>query len=135
MTATSFNPLSLSPQRSIFGRDSCIDGAAIQVRNSFPSLAAVDHSEKCKLERALKLQPDLIILDFVMPVMNGLDAARVLRLLMPAVPLILTSTDFDRLAEQEANVIGVPEILPKSGQMMIKKARQLLYSTHVRAAA
>ena len=90
---------------------------------------------KDAVEKALKLRPDLIILDFVMPVMNGLDAARVLRLLMPAVPLILTSADFDRLAEQEANVIGVPEILPKSGRMMIKKARQLLYSTHVRAAA
>jgi chemotaxis response regulator CheB len=90
---------------------------------------------KDAVEKALKLQPDLIILDFVMPVMNGLDAARVLRLLMPTVPLILASADFDRLAEQEAKVIGIPEILPKSTQMMIAKARQLLYSTHVPAAA
>lgn len=87
------------------------------------------------VEKALKRQPDLIILDLVMPVMNGLDAARVLRLLMPTVPLILNSADVERLAEQEANVIGIPEILPKSAQMMMKKARQLLYSTHVRAAA
>ena len=90
---------------------------------------------KDAVEKALKRQPDLIILDLVMPVMNGLDAARVLRLLMPTVPLILNSADVEQLAEQEANVIGIPEILPKSAQMMIKKARQLLYSTHVRTAA
>src|SRR5215469_17017966 len=68
------------------------------------------------VEKALRRQPDLIILDLVMPVMNGLDAARVLRLLMPTVPLILNSADVERLAEQEANVIGIPEILPKSAQ-------------------
>ena len=31
------------------------------------------------------LSPDLIVLDLAMPVMNGLDAARMLRRLMPAV--------------------------------------------------
>jgi YesN/AraC family two-component response regulator len=35
------------------------------------------------------LSPDLIVLDLAMPVMNGLDAARMLRRLMPAVPLIM----------------------------------------------
>src|SRR6266700_2656299 len=35
------------------------------------------------------LRPDLIVLDLVMPAMNGLAAAQVLKQLMPAVPLIL----------------------------------------------
>ena len=35
--------------------------------------------------------PDLIILDLSMPVMNGLDAARVLRRLLPSIPLIMYS--------------------------------------------
>ena len=34
-------------------------------------------------------RPDLIILDFSMPVMNGLDAARKLKVAMPDTPIIL----------------------------------------------
>jgi CheY-like chemotaxis protein len=38
---------------------------------------------------ALKHRPDLIILDFVMPVLNDLEAARELKKIMPDVPIIL----------------------------------------------
>jgi chemotaxis response regulator CheB len=41
------------------------------------------------IEKARELRPDLIVLDLSMPVMNGIDAARVLKKLMPAVPLII----------------------------------------------
>lgn len=46
------------------------------------------------------MKPDLIVLDLVVPVMNGLDAARVLRLLMPGVPLIMYSAIQDHLTKQ-----------------------------------
>ena len=38
------------------------------------------------IAKALELHPDLIVLDLSMPVMNGLDAARELKRLMPTVP-------------------------------------------------
>jgi CheY-like chemotaxis protein len=41
------------------------------------------------IEFALKHRPELIILDFSMPVLNGADAARELKKLMPGVPIIL----------------------------------------------
>jgi two-component system, NarL family, response regulator LiaR len=41
------------------------------------------------IDLALKHRPDLIILDFVMPVLNGLEAARELKKIMPDVPIIL----------------------------------------------
>jgi DNA-binding NarL/FixJ family response regulator len=41
------------------------------------------------VERALRLKPDLIILDLSMPVMDGLEAARELNELMPAVPILM----------------------------------------------
>jgi DNA-binding NarL/FixJ family response regulator len=41
------------------------------------------------IELARQHRPDLIILDFSMPVMNGLDAACELKRLMPDVPIIL----------------------------------------------
>jgi len=41
------------------------------------------------IEKATKLNPDLIILDFQMPRLNGIDAARILWQRLPAVPIIL----------------------------------------------
>jgi CheY-like chemotaxis protein len=41
------------------------------------------------IERANKLQPDLILLDLAMPRMNGAEAAGVLRSAMPRVPILL----------------------------------------------
>src|SRR6476619_784001 len=41
------------------------------------------------IEKSQQLHPNLIILDLSMPVMNGIDAARVLRLRMPTVPIIM----------------------------------------------
>jgi DNA-binding NarL/FixJ family response regulator len=41
------------------------------------------------IDLALKHRPDLIILDLSMPVLNGLEAAREIRKIMPHVPIIL----------------------------------------------
>jgi DNA-binding NarL/FixJ family response regulator len=41
------------------------------------------------IELALNHRPDLIILDFTMPVLNGLETARRLKKIMPEVPIIL----------------------------------------------
>jgi DNA-binding NarL/FixJ family response regulator len=41
------------------------------------------------IDLALKHRPDLIILDFAMAVLNGRDAARKLKKIMPEVPIIL----------------------------------------------
>jgi chemotaxis response regulator CheB len=38
---------------------------------------------RAAIEKAQRLRPDLIVLDLSMPVMNGLDAAHVLKRLMP----------------------------------------------------
>jgi chemotaxis response regulator CheB len=43
------------------------------------------------VEKARELHPDLILLDLSMQVMNGLDATRVLKRLMPEVPVIMFS--------------------------------------------
>ena len=43
------------------------------------------------IDLALKHRPELIILDLSMPVMNGLEASRELKRIMPNVPIILFS--------------------------------------------
>ena len=44
---------------------------------------------KVAIELVQRSSPDVIILDLSMPVMNGLDAARVLKRLMSKIPLIM----------------------------------------------
>jgi DNA-binding NarL/FixJ family response regulator len=85
---------------------------------------------KDAIKKAQELRPDLIVLDLSMPVMNGFDAARILKRLMPTVPLIMYSAFGDRLAENQARLIGISEVVSKSehASVLIHKARGLLYS-------
>jgi DNA-binding NarL/FixJ family response regulator len=66
------------------------------------------------IEKAHELHPDLIVLDLSMPVMNGLDAARVLRRSLPDVSLIMYSAFADRYAEEQAHLIGISAVVSKS---------------------
>lgn len=81
------------------------------------------------IEQAGRLHPDLIVLDLSMPVMNGLDAARVLKRVMPTVPLIMYSAFEDRFSEGLAASIGVSALVSKSENVsvLIDRARGLLY--------
>jgi len=86
---------------------------------------------KQAIEEAQRLRPDLIVLDLSMPVMNGFDAARVLKRLMPTVLLIMYSAFGDRVAEHQARLIGISEVVSKAehASALIHKARGLLYSS------
>lgn len=81
------------------------------------------------IQKAQALHPDLIVLDLSMPVMNGIDAARVLRRLMPTVPLIVFSEYCDVFSEEEARSAGVSALVSKSEpiSVLVDKARALLY--------
>ncbi len=85
---------------------------------------------KVAIEKAQELRPDLIVLDLSMPVMNGFDAARVLKRLMPTLPLIMYSAFGDEFAERQARLIGISEVVSKSEHVsvLIHKARGLLHS-------
>lgn len=80
------------------------------------------------VQRAQQLRPDLVILDLSMPVMNGLDAARALKRLMPSVPLIMYSVFGDMFVKQQARLIGISGIVSKSAppRVLLDKARVVL---------
>jgi DNA-binding NarL/FixJ family response regulator len=63
-----------------------------------------------------------------MPVMNGLDAARMLRRIMPAVPLIMYSGIGDKFVEQQAWYIGIAALISKAEApgTLVGKARVVL---------
>jgi DNA-binding NarL/FixJ family response regulator len=83
------------------------------------------------ITKALELNPDLIVLDLSMPVLNGLDAARELKQLMPTVPLIMYSLFVDGFVEEQARLVGIFELVSKSqpAAILVSKARSLLYRT------
>jgi DNA-binding NarL/FixJ family response regulator len=80
------------------------------------------------IEKAQLLRPDLIITDFAMPVMNGLEEARVLRQLMPTLPVILYTMHAEPYLEKEARLAGADAVVSKSEGVatLIAKARSLL---------
>ena len=82
------------------------------------------------VELAQKLKPALIVTDLSMPVMNGLDEARILRRLTPEIPIILYSAHIDPLVEKEARAAGASAVVPKSEAvaLLITRSRQLLES-------
>ena len=65
------------------------------------------------IEQARKLRPDLIVLDFSMPIMNGIQAAKVLKQITPDVPIILYTAHASNVLEREALAAGITSIVSK----------------------
>jgi DNA-binding NarL/FixJ family response regulator len=66
------------------------------------------------IEKAQQSHPDLIVTDLSMPVMNGLEEARYLKKLMPAVPVIIYTVHSDPFVEKEARSAGAFAVVSKS---------------------
>jgi CheY-like chemotaxis protein len=82
------------------------------------------------IELAAEIKPDLITLDLSMPVMNGLDAAPVLRKLFPKTPIILfTMYGHDGVKETAAKA-GINLVLSKTAPLttLIDQAHRLIGS-------
>lgn len=59
------------------------------------------------VQRAQEEKPSLIILDLSMPVMNGLEAARELKILMPDVPLLMFTNNAGEILKKDALAAGI----------------------------
>jgi DNA-binding NarL/FixJ family response regulator len=66
------------------------------------------------IEKAQKVHPNFIVLDLSMPVMNGLDAAKILAKLMPAVPMVMFTSFTTSNLESEALAAGIKRVIIKS---------------------
>jgi CheY-like chemotaxis protein len=66
------------------------------------------------VQKAQELKPNLIILDMSMPVMNGLEAARALKLRMPFVPLLMFTNNAGGILDREARAAGIVAVISKS---------------------
>jgi DNA-binding NarL/FixJ family response regulator len=81
-------------------------------------------------QKAAELKPDIIILDFAMPVMDGLRAARQILSASPDTPIILhTQYAFSPLIA-EAKKIGIRQVLDKAtaGDRLLSEVESLVNS-------
>jgi DNA-binding NarL/FixJ family response regulator len=86
--------------------------ATLAARNGFEVCAeAANGLEAVHLAKETK--PDLVVLDITMPEMNGLDAARRIRSLLPETPILILSVHKGKQLMEEARKIGVKGYVTK----------------------
>lgn len=69
------------------------------------------------VELAQTTSPDVIVLDLSMPVMNGLEAARILGQQTPKVPVIMFTSFCTPSIESEMLAAGVTKVVPKANPL------------------
>ena len=79
------------------------------------------------IAKAQELRPDLIILDLVMPVMDGLTAARAISKLLPEIPMLMHTMHWSPQVEVEAQKVGVRKVVSKADSiLLVSTVRQFL---------
>jgi DNA-binding NarL/FixJ family response regulator len=81
------------------------------------------------VQKAGECCPDLVVMDVVMPRMNGLEAARAIKRLMPSVQILIFVLDHSAQLERESEQAGADAILPKSkgGTQLSRVIHSLLH--------
>ena len=70
---------------------------------------------KALVEAAARLEPDLVVLDVGMPILNGIDAARQIKKALPSVKLIFLSMHANPIYLRKALEAGASGYVLKSG--------------------
>jgi DNA-binding NarL/FixJ family response regulator len=74
------------------------------------------------LQRVEKNPPDMILLDFQMPDLNGLDVARQITKLFPDIPILMVTIHLSKQLAEEARRVGIRGACAKSDVGSIVKA-------------
>ncbi len=83
---------------------------------------------KAAVEQFVRLKPDLVVIDYVMPEMNGMDAARQIHSMAPDTVLLMCTLYPSAGLEQEARQAGISDILFKGelSERLLPSARAFL---------
>jgi len=74
------------------------------------------------VDRARQLKPDLVVMDFLMPVQDGLHASEQITTFFPEMPILLCTMFASSQLSQKARSAGVRGILPKTNIARIGEA-------------
>jgi DNA-binding NarL/FixJ family response regulator len=82
------------------------------------------------IEKAKELKPDLILLDLAMPRMNGIEAASVIKGMMPQVSIVLFTMYKETVGNALASAVGIDAVLSKldGGWKLLENVQTLLQS-------
>lgn len=86
-------------------------------------IVEAEHGEEA-VAKAEEIRPTLVILDLVMPILDGLTASREIAKLLPDVPILLHTLYFSLEVLIEAQKSGVRKIVPKSDSSALVSAVQ-----------
>lgn len=82
------------------------------------------------VEKAAELKPDLVILDFSMPVLDGISAGRKIRAILPDVPVLLYTFIASARIEQAAKEAGIDAVIEKADfRKLVEEMRRLVPGT------
>jgi two-component system nitrate/nitrite response regulator NarL len=66
------------------------------------------------IEEAKKLKPDVVILNITMPVKNGFEAAREIKMILPESAIVILSSNADQRFVEEAKRVGARAYVAKA---------------------
>lgn len=66
------------------------------------------------LQRVKEHPPDMILLDFQMPDLNGIDVARQVSQLFPEIPILMVTIHLSKQLAEEARKVGIRGVCSKS---------------------
>ena len=74
------------------------------------------------IEEALRVKPDVVVLNVTMPVLSGFDAAREIRAQLPESAIVILSSHADKHFIEEAKKVGARAYVAKTkiGEALIK---------------
>ena len=126
---THSRPLDRMPIRILIAEDSPAVRTALrsllQSQSAWEIIEAENGQEA--LAKAQEYKPNLILLDLVMPVMDGLTAARHISQLLPEIPMLMHTMHWSAQVELEAQKVGVRKVISKANtQLLISTMRQFL---------
>lgn len=79
------------------------------------------------VEKAAELKPDLVILDFSMPVLDGISAGRQIRSMLPHVPVLLYTFIASARIEHAAKEAGIHSVIEKADfRKLVQEIRKLV---------
>jgi DNA-binding response OmpR family regulator len=91
------------------------------------------------INKAKEIKPDIILLDFVMPKMNGFQVCRILQKdeRLRQIPVILVTSKGDKVGDKFVNQLGVTDYITKPFQPeeLVTKIHQTLESQEEPSAA
>jgi DNA-binding NarL/FixJ family response regulator len=87
------------------------------------------------IQQARESRPDLVVLDFCMPKINGMEAAAALHKMFPRVPMILYTLHKDIVPEKLAKAAGIRAVVSKLDPFDILLGEVLNFVGVARAAS